>query len=90
MSQYWIKRAEQYHPVIDIGAGNPVTIVFQEGFQLETIEEDMAKKAAAQVQTASAQTASAVTNTVSSSAGNVNPDDVLRQARALHLGDTIN
>lgn len=90
LSQYWIKRAEQYHPVIDIGAGNPVTIVFQEGFQLETIEEDMAKKAAAQVQTASAQTATAVTNTVSSSVGNVNPDDVLRQARALHLGDTIN
>ena len=50
----------------------------------------MAKKAAAQVQTASAQTASAVNNTVSSSVGNVNPDDVLRQARALHLGDTIN
>lgn len=22
LSQYWIKRAEQYHPVIDIGAGN--------------------------------------------------------------------
>lgn len=29
LSQYWIKRAEQYHPVIDIGAGNLVTVVFQ-------------------------------------------------------------
>lgn len=29
LSQYWIKRAEQYHPVIDIGAGNQVTVVFR-------------------------------------------------------------
>jgi conjugal transfer pilus assembly protein TraB len=36
LSQYWIKRAEQYHPVIDIGAGNLVTVVFQKGFRLET------------------------------------------------------
>lgn len=28
LSQYWIKRAEQYHPVIDIGAGNAVAIFF--------------------------------------------------------------
>jgi len=39
LSQYWIKRAEQYHPVIDIGAGNAVTVVFQQGFRLETIED---------------------------------------------------
>jgi conjugal transfer pilus assembly protein TraB len=44
LSQYWIKRAEQYHPVIDIGAGNAVTVVFQEGFQLSTIEDAIAAK----------------------------------------------
>lgn len=39
LSDYYIKRAEQYHPVIPIGAGNEVTVVFQDGFQLKTIEE---------------------------------------------------
>lgn len=29
LSDYYIKRAEQYHPVIPIGAGNEVTLVFQ-------------------------------------------------------------
>lgn len=43
LSDYYIKRAEQYHPVIDIGAGNLVTIVFQDGFQLE-YKEDLIKK----------------------------------------------
>ncbi|EFA7607657.1 conjugal transfer protein TraB, partial [Escherichia coli] len=36
LSDYYIKRAEQYHPVIPIGAGNEVTVVFQDGFQLKT------------------------------------------------------
>lgn len=44
LSDYYIKRAEQYHPVIPIGAGNDVTVVFQDGFQLETIEEARLKK----------------------------------------------
>lgn len=39
LSEYYIKRAEQYHPIIPIGAGNEVTVVFQDGFQLKTIEE---------------------------------------------------
>jgi conjugal transfer pilus assembly protein TraB len=38
LGDYYIKRAEQYHPVIPIGAGNEVTMVFQDGFQLKTIE----------------------------------------------------
>ena len=38
LSDYYIKRAEQYHPVIPIGAGNEVTVVFQDGFQLKTEE----------------------------------------------------
>lgn len=45
LSDYYIKRAEQYHPIIPIGAGNEVTVVFQDGFQLETIEEARLKKA---------------------------------------------
>lgn len=39
LSDYYIKRAEQYHPIIPIGAGNEVTVVFQDGFQLVSIAE---------------------------------------------------
>jgi len=39
LSSYYIKRAEQYHPVIQVGAGNVATIVFKDGFYLES-EED--------------------------------------------------
>jgi conjugal transfer pilus assembly protein TraB len=38
LSQYYVKRAEQYHPVIQVGAGNVVTIVFKDGFYLEPEE----------------------------------------------------
>lgn len=93
LSQYWIKRAEQYHPVIDIGAGNAVTVVFQQGFRLETIEDTEAEKAKQEAPQAAVQQASAVIPAVSSSNGNapvLNPDEVLRQASQLRLGDTIN
>lgn len=39
LSDYYVKRAEQYHPVIQVGAGNFVTIVFKDGFFLEPQEE---------------------------------------------------
>lgn len=93
LSQYWIKRAEQYHPVIDIGAGNAVTVVFQQGFRLETIEDAEAEKAKQQAPQAAVQQAAAITPAVSSSNGSapvLNPDEVLRQASQLRLGDTIN
>jgi conjugal transfer pilus assembly protein TraB len=35
LSDYYIKRAEQYHPIIEISSSNIVTVMFQEGFQLE-------------------------------------------------------
>lgn len=50
LGDYYIKRAEQYHPVIPIGAGNEVTVVFQDGFQLKTIEELEAEKNGQQAQ----------------------------------------
>lgn len=46
LSDYFIKRAEQYHPVIPVGAGVDVTVVFQEGFQLEFADVKKKKKAA--------------------------------------------
>lgn len=36
LAQHYIKRSEQYHPVIQVGAGNVVTIVFKDGFYLES------------------------------------------------------
>ncbi|WP_191939597.1 F-type conjugal transfer pilus assembly protein TraB (plasmid) [Pantoea agglomerans] len=44
LSEYYIKRAEQYHPVIPIGAGNEVTLVFNDGFQIQTIAEILRAK----------------------------------------------
>jgi len=97
LSQYWIKRAEQYHPVIDIGAGNRVTVVFQEGFRLETLEDaeeekakDALKQAGNAAQGVVAPQPATQTSSGTSSVGNLNPDDVLRQASQLRLGDTIN
>ena len=80
--------------MIDIGAGNAVTVVFQQGFRLETIEdaeEEKEKKTGAQ--TASQQTVAATPATNGSNSNNapvLNPDEVLRQASQLRLGDTIN
>lgn len=98
LSQYWIKRAEQYHPVIDIGAGNQVTVVFQKGFRLEIIEDAEDAKAKEELQKAgnaaqnavTPQPASQTATSRTTSVGNINPDDVLRQASQLRLGDTIN
>lgn len=93
LSQYWIKRAEQYHPVIDIGAGNAVTVVFQQGFRLETIEDAEAEKAQKEAPQPVVQQTAAnqpVTSGSSNSAPVLNPDEVLRQASQLRLGDTIN
>ncbi|WP_347251578.1 TrbI/VirB10 family protein [Legionella sp.] len=39
LSQYYVKRAEQYHPVIQVGSGNTVTVVFKDGFYLEPDED---------------------------------------------------
>lgn len=48
LSDYYIKRAEQYHPVIPVGAGTEVTVVFQEGFQLKYVDEDKSSTPAQQ------------------------------------------
>ncbi len=35
LANYYIKRADQYHPIVQVGAGNIVEVVFKEGFYLE-------------------------------------------------------
>lgn len=44
LSQYYVKRAEQYHPVIQVGSGNVVTIVFKDGFYLEPTDESHSRE----------------------------------------------
>lgn len=46
LADYYIERAEQYHPIIPIGAANRVEVVFIEGFRATFIEDEEAAKAA--------------------------------------------
>lgn len=39
LADYYIQLAEQYHPVIPIGAANRVEVIFQEGFWAEFLED---------------------------------------------------
>lgn len=41
LAKYYIKRADQYHPVIEIGSGTVATVIFQDGFSLN--QDDKAK-----------------------------------------------
>lgn len=97
LSQYYIRRAEQYHAVIDIGAGNAVTVVFQQGFRLTTIEDKETEDAIKNgVQKASDSVSDSVDNSVNNASSElsngpkmINPDDVIRKAKNLDLGQTI-
>lgn len=82
LSDYYIKRAEQYHPVIPIGAGNEVTLVFQDGFQLETLQEAREKKAAKQTSQRSA-------STTTPSSMPMNTTDMLKQLEDFKVGDVV-
>lgn len=46
LADYYIERAEQYHPIIPIGAANRVEVVFIEGFRASFIEDAEAAKQA--------------------------------------------
>jgi conjugal transfer pilus assembly protein TraB len=46
LADYYIERAEQYHPIIPIGAANRVEVVFIEGFRAKFIEDEEAVKLA--------------------------------------------
>jgi len=40
MAGYYIKRADQYHPIIEIGSGTIATVIFQSGFSLLDKEDE--------------------------------------------------
>ncbi|WP_052130600.1 TrbI/VirB10 family protein [Erwinia typographi] len=61
LADYYIERAEQYHPIIPIGAANRVEVVFIEGFKAEFVEDkaaaELAKKATTKVADTTTQAA---------------------------------
>ncbi|MEV22987.1 conjugal transfer protein TraB [Salmonella enterica] len=82
LSDYYIKRAEQYHPVIPIGAGNEVTVVFQDGFQLKTVEEMAQEQARHRKEDDNVESPVPVPPSVDSHMNGFNTDQMLKQ-----LGD---
>lgn len=48
LAHYYIQRADQYHPVIEIGSGTMATVIFQEGFSLVDQEAEAMKLAVAE------------------------------------------
>lgn len=70
LSQYYVKRAEQYHPVIQVGSGNVVTIVFKDGFYLEPTDE-----ASHQDMSESTRPMRPLRGTMNNTAAPVNQDD---------------
>ncbi|WGM08840.1 TrbI/VirB10 family protein [Arsenophonus nasoniae] len=84
LADYYIERAEQYHPVIPIGAANRVEVVFQKGFKAEFIEDLEAKK----VNESPTQLAKNVSNSVKTNL----PPELLNQlgsATSMDLSDFV-
>ncbi|MEN4051972.1 TrbI/VirB10 family protein [Serratia marcescens] len=92
LADYYIQRAEQYHPIIPIGAGNRVEVVFQKGFKAEFIEDiEEAEKQANTSAEQPAQAGSADTTTQSQGNSGLPPELLgkLGDAAALKLQDFV-
>lgn len=84
LSQYYIKRADQYHPVIEIGSDNTVTVIFEHGFYLTPVEK----------KTKSANDKGLIQGGVekaeATDTGSLQvPDNVLQQIKTAHLGQNL-
>lgn len=76
LSQYYIKRAEQYHPVIQVGAGNVVNIVFKDGFYLHDLDDELDKRRSQNL-------------SLNDKQDPIVPPEVLAQLNQAQLGDDI-
>lgn len=74
LSKYYIKRAEQYHPVIQVGSGNKVSIVFKDGFYLFDEESEHKSRSS---------------RNYTSQNDPIVPNEVLTQINQASLGDTV-
>lgn len=75
MADYYIQRAEQYHPVIPIGSANRVEVVFQNGFWAEFIEDVERAEQARQNKQPQQDTQAEATNNIPQGI----PDELQRQ-----------
>jgi conjugal transfer pilus assembly protein TraB len=92
LADYYIQRAEQYHPIIPIGAGNRVEVVFQKGFKAEFIEDiEEAEKQANNPTGQQAQSGTADTTTQSQGNSGLPPELIgkLGDAAALKIQDFV-
>lgn len=90
LADYYIERSEQYHPIIPIGAGNRVEVVFIEGFKAETVEDK--EMADIQKDTPQATTDNADTTSMSGTGNSGLPAELtgkLGDASHLKLGDFV-
>ncbi len=87
LSDYYIKRAEQYHPVIPIGAGNEVTVVFQDGFQLKTVEEMALERTQSRAEEDNPESPVPVPPSAESHLNGFNTDQMTAQSNSLTLRD---
>lgn len=83
LADYYIERAEQYHPIIPIGAANRVEVVFIEGFRAKFIEDEEAAKLAKEQQRAGGQQQDTQTREQGNSG--LPPDLVGKLGDATHL-----
>lgn len=79
LSDYYIKRAEQYHPVIPIGAGNEVTVVFRDGFQLKNRGRDGAERTQSRAEEDNPESPVPVPPSAESHLNGFNTDQMLKQ-----------
>ncbi|MEX3098826.1 TrbI/VirB10 family protein [Serratia ureilytica] len=88
LADYYIQRAEQYHPIIPIGAANRVEIVFTEGFRASFIEDQEASEQAAQ---AGSAPHTADTTTAAQGNSDLPPELIgkLGDAESLQINDFI-
>ena len=80
LADYYIKLAEQYHPIIELNPGNTVNIVFLKGFPLDPVGISEYEEALAnQTQTPLSSTAQ-ILNTISNPLFERMPDDIAPRA----------
>lgn len=70
---------KQYHPVIPIGAGNEVTVVFQDGFQLKTVEEMALERTQSRAEEDNPESPVPVPPSAESHLNGFNTDQMLKQ-----------
>lgn len=88
LSDYYIKRADQYHPIIEVGSGNVVTVVFQSGFFLKNSKNSTNQKSNQGISVESTNDDSIANVPADGSFQNMKvSQNIVDQVKYVHLGD---